>query len=300
MRQEKMKALISDTTKLQSFIDNALIPLAEGLKSEPALGAYEIMNEPEGSVDPQTSDPEPCFDTKNVLKGSGAGWSGGDVKMEQLLRFHNQQAGAIKKADPKALVTVGAWSEYSSTDNVNVDPGRKFFNYYKDECLIKAGGDKKGVLDFYQIHTYAHNYVFDPGSPFESKLSKAGDYKLDKPVVIGEFSAGSTKGKATIQSLYKMAVERQFSGAWDWSMGVSDGNDDESVSVAGMASIRGEALVHVDITGASPPQKDTCMCSDNPPPGSYTCAQQAGWGKCGSTFMRGFCCKSCHACRGCA
>jgi len=27
--------------------------------------------------------------------------------------------------------------------------GRKFRNYYKDECLIKAGGHTNGTLDFY-------------------------------------------------------------------------------------------------------------------------------------------------------
>ena len=39
-------------------------------------------------------------------------------------------------------------------------------------------------------------------------------------------------------------------------------------------------------------------CSDSPPPGAggYTCAQQAGWGKCGEAWMRGYCCRSCAGC----
>ena len=140
------------------------------------------------------SDPEPCFDTQTVLGGSGAGWAGGKVPMRNLLRFHNIQAAAIHAADPKALVTVGSWSEYASTDAVGLEPGRKFFNYYKDACLVKAGGKATGTLDFYQIHTYADSGggAFHPGSPMSVAANKLA---LDKPVVIGEFSGTSTMKK---------------------------------------------------------------------------------------------------------
>merc|ERR1719461_1782394 len=105
------------------------------------------MNEPEGSVQIASDSSEPCFDTQTVLAGSGAGWAGSQIPMKNLLRFHNLHAAAIHAADPKALVTVGSWSEYASTDNV-LESGRRFFNYYKDECLVKAGGDPRGTLDF--------------------------------------------------------------------------------------------------------------------------------------------------------
>eukprot|EP00656_Telonema_subtile_P051036 TRINITY_DN6766_c0_g1_i3.p1 TRINITY_DN6766_c0_g1~~TRINITY_DN6766_c0_g1_i3.p1 ORF type:complete len:287 (+),score=61.31 TRINITY_DN6766_c0_g1_i3:147-1007(+) len=104
MRGEAVKGLIEDVTKLQSFLDNALTPMVSGLKEMPALGAWEIMNEPEGSVDPDTTDSsQPCFDTTSVLRGSGAGWSGVHLSMQSLLRFINLQAAAIKQADPKTL-----------------------------------------------------------------------------------------------------------------------------------------------------------------------------------------------------
>ena len=297
MRQPQMKNLIYDTAKLQTFIDNALVPLVTGLKDEPALAAYELMNEPEGSVDPSTKNAEPCFDT-TILQGSGAGWAGGRIPMQELLRFFNLQAGAIKRVDSKALVTVGAWSQHSSTDKT-VSPGQKYFNYYKDECLIKAGKDQAGVLDFSQIHTYAHNQgKFDPGSPFGTSIKAASDYALAEPIVIGEFSAGSTKGRSTIQALYGEAFARSFSGAWDWSMAGGDGNDDGTEAMKGMNSLRSEDAVHVHIDSSQGPALD-CDCSDDPPPGSYTCAQQAGWGKCGFPFMHGYCCRSCHGCRGC-
>lgn len=38
-------------------------------------------------------------------------------------------------------------------------------------------------------------------------------------------------------------------------------------------------------------------CTDNPPDTQYTCAQQAGWGKCGESWMQGHCNYSCGRCK---
>ena len=48
-------------------------------------------------------------------------------------------------------------------------------------------------------------------------------------------------------------------------------------------------------TPAPPPAPS---CQDVPPPGSspYSCAQQAGWGKCGESWMKGYCNSSCKRC----
>ena len=67
------------------------------------------------------------------------------------------QTSAIKSIDPNTLVTVGAWSEHSSTNVILKNDGNKFFNYWSDECLIKSGQKENGILDFNQIHTYANS-----------------------------------------------------------------------------------------------------------------------------------------------
>lgn len=151
MRNQAVKDMFSDDEKLQSFVDNALTPLVEALSSYPALLGWEVLNEPEGSVAAGEADADPCFDT-TILAGSGAGWAGTGLRMEDILRFTNRIAAAVHRADGKALVTTGAWSEFSATDAV-LESGRGFFNFYKDECLVAAGGEEAGVLDFYQIHT---------------------------------------------------------------------------------------------------------------------------------------------------
>ena len=132
--------------------------------------------------------------------------------------------------------------------------GKTFFNYFKDECLVSAGGKPNGVLDFYQIHTYAHPTAYDNGSPFGNGVVDVSSYKLDKPMVIGEFSAGSTT--RSIQSLYAVALNKKFSGVWDWSLLGGDGNDNESVAVEGMVSLRANAFVQVNINNGTGTNKD--------------------------------------------
>ena len=37
-------------------------------------------------------------------------------------------------------------------------------------------------------------------------------------------------------------------------------------------------------------------CTDTPPDERYTCAEQVGWGKCGKSWMKGYCELSCGKC----
>ena len=39
-------------------------------------------------------------------------------------------------------------------------------NYVSNDCLKAAGGKANGVLDFYQIHTYAYQGAWSSSGPF--------------------------------------------------------------------------------------------------------------------------------------
>lgn len=58
--------------------------MVTALGDHPALGAWEIINEPEGSVYAGQSNGNACFDT-TVLSGSGAGWVGLYIPMEKYV-----------------------------------------------------------------------------------------------------------------------------------------------------------------------------------------------------------------------
>ena len=94
-------------------------------------------------------------------------------------------------------MTVGGWSEKANTDEFG------FKNYYSDHCLKKAGG---GTLDFYQIHTYAHGGKWKSSQPMKNE---AKNYKLDKPVVVGEYASKCSENNS-IEQIYQHFYEKVF------------------------------------------------------------------------------------------
>ena len=81
MRQPNHIDLFYNDEKLQSYLDNALIPMVQGLSDHPALAAWEVINEPEGATQLGQTDPDPCFDLThldNVIRDgeNPPGWTG--------------------------------------------------------------------------------------------------------------------------------------------------------------------------------------------------------------------------------
>ncbi|XP_059147585.1 mannan endo-1,4-beta-mannosidase-like [Physella acuta] len=203
----RLDGLVKDPAKLQSYIDKALTPWAQAVKGHPALGSWDIMNECEGMLNTDVSDPDPCFDV-TPLKNSGAGWAGKKYSYREFLRFYNWQAAAIKAVDPEYLISVGVSNPRFNTDSFgNVD-------HYSDSCLVKAGGKPEGVMDFYQFHSYSWQGKFDQSAAF---VNSAGDYGTTKPIVVGEFWEQDGGGMTTVQ-MFDWVYNHSYAGAWSWDL----------------------------------------------------------------------------------
>jgi len=127
---DRNKHILTTEEGLNSYVDNALIPMVDSLENHPGIIAWEIFNEPEGMTE------------------VGAWDITQHVSQLDVQKFINKCAGAIHRTDPGAKVSNGAWSFIAASD---VEGGT---NYYTDERLIAAGGDSDGFLDFYMVHYY--------------------------------------------------------------------------------------------------------------------------------------------------
>lgn len=189
---KRNRGLLTNNKKLQTYIANSLIPMVDSLHGHPAIASWEIFNEPEGM-------------------SSQFEWTPSRVNMSYIQNYINRTTGAIKRTTPDALVTNGSWNIRASSDIGS------WTNYYRDDRLIAAGGDEKGVLDYYTIHYYKH--FPQSQSPFHRNASH---WELGKPIVVAEFFLSDPRQDSDSDGIYGVYWEelydRGYAGAlgWQW------------------------------------------------------------------------------------
>lgn len=204
--------LVSDSLHTLSYIRNCLIPMVERYAGHAALAAWEICNEPEWMLETDGSTTQ-------------------RVSSAELQRFHGMIAAAIHRTDPSVLVTTGSASLKWNWDN----PNGSERNLWSDSALQRAAGDTLAYLDFYQVHYYS--WMRGAGwsySPFDRHASY---WKLDKPVVIGEFSGKGESGYRSVSEMYLGALDSSYAGAFAWTYAGVDSHGSWSDLKGGIESV---------------------------------------------------------------
>lgn len=193
--------LLLDDDYLESYIENALLPILERCDGHPALLAWEICNEPEWMVE-------------NL-----------GIPLLRVQRFHARIAAAIHEHGSRP-VTTGAASIKWNSDKLQGAVG----NWWSDAALQAAFPHTGAHLDFYQVHVYGWmlRHGFDP------YLYTPAELGLDKPVMIGEapgmeMAGEDTQGRpVSYQPLDMLARAREkgYFGHYFWSYAAHDGHGD--------------------------------------------------------------------------
>lgn len=226
--------LITDTAFTMSYIRNSLIPMVQALKGDSAIIAWEVFNEPEGISNEfgwSGRDHVPMADIQRTINLIAGAIHTADPNA--LVTSGANSINTLTDVTPLAKVSAnGYYASLSSakkdeiTNQFNLSHRTTFttrdyisylekltsapnYNYYRDDRLIKLGGDSAGTLDYYNVHFYGTQLQ----SPFNHPYSTWG---LTKPLVVGEFYAQDTYG-VIWQNLYEQLYNTGYAGALSWS-----------------------------------------------------------------------------------
>lgn len=102
----------------------------------------------------------------------------------------------------------------------------------------------------------------------------------DRPVVVGELPVGGMAG-SSLRQLSETWYAKGYAGAMGWAY--------DQMSASELGDLSAFAGEHPCETSYSKNSSDHGgqggSCSNTPPGGGHTCAQQASWGKCGESWM---------------
>ncbi len=210
INEQELNELINSRDSLNEYSENYLRPIVEAISRYNALGAWDIIDEPEKLVAMTSGDLSPC----DFLSNGGA-LSPSEVKLELVLNFIGSHLSVINSVTPRKLTTVTISDEFA-----NLVSCPTCFNYIQDDCLRKASRNKEIGLDFYSINCKTDE-IF--------KISN-----IDKPVLISKYVVKSG------QKFYTKAFQNIYAGVlgWDYNSRKADIDEEMKTSYNTYVSIK--------------------------------------------------------------
>jgi hypothetical protein len=178
--------LITDPDKLDSYIQNALIPMIEHYKHTPNIPAFEIIDEPELGI----TELNPVTDTT--------------VSLKEMQNFCALTANTVHELSNK-MVTIGSASIKYISD---ISPATG--NLWSDQALSDAS-ETESFVDFYNLHFTPGDDDFNPFNPAQSVET----WQFDKKVIIGSFIPPEDTN--TLEACYTFAPLNGYAGLFSWS-----------------------------------------------------------------------------------
>jgi uncharacterized repeat protein (TIGR02543 family) len=188
------RKMLTTDAGLSAFITKYVDSVVNAIGNDPNLLCWEVCNEPEGMVE-------------------SIGWTNGRITQANVQKFTARIAAAIHKKVPGILVSTGAVTTAYTTNA----PGCT--NWYSDSALKAIDSDTSAYLDFYMAHYYGWN-----GTSYSPFTTACSNWKLTKPLVIGEFPAASWSptissknyDAASIDTLFTHLYNTGYAGGISW------------------------------------------------------------------------------------
>ena len=189
-KKDRWRAMVQDTEKIDSYVENYVIPFCKRYDDNDYVWSIDLINEPDW-----------VFENEEC----------GQISWECLGDYFARACAAIHENTDDMLVTIGfAVIKYNSEKYEG--------NYGSDEFLKSRYDNENAYVDFWSTHYYDWQATWF-NCPF---LLTAEEFGVDmsKPRVVGECSHEGIKvlrNKKAIEECYEWAYGNGWNGVFVWT-----------------------------------------------------------------------------------
>jgi hypothetical protein len=191
---QRYRDLIVNDTKIDSYINNFLIPFVQRYANNPYVLGYDICNEPE-----------------HMWRDANCG----NLSSYWVTRFLAKCAAAVNQNTTKPVTVGSMWVIYNSPSyGGKDDTSNAGWNRYTNANLQQYYANSNAYLDFYSPHWYGWQYDNGTSGPFQNTVTNWIGTD-DKPVLIGE-TFGGNMPYITMSNYYLQSYSNGFDGVCGW------------------------------------------------------------------------------------